>query len=146
MSKKITINSCTDCPHKSHQGAFGEIMYVPKCSKTQKTLGYTVQHQKITAKVRAVAVYDGIIPKWCPLEDSESEPSDQSWWYSVEEKLPPYDPDGARKQYRLIACLNHRTVLEVQYLGNGDFYLDGQKLNNVTDWKLMPKAPKTGKE
>lgn len=146
MSKKITINSCTDCPHKTHLGGFGEIRYIFKCSKAKKPLGYVVQDQKITARVRTVALYDGNIPEWCPLEDSESEPSDQSWLYSVEEKLPPYDPDGARKQYRLIACLNHRTVLEVQYLGNGDFYLDGQKLNNVTDWKLMPKAPKTGKE
>lgn len=66
MAKKIVIKTCEDCPHKDHTGGFGRVMYVPVCRETNKKLGYQVRNQGI----HVVAVYDGIIPTWCPLEEN----------------------------------------------------------------------------
>lgn len=70
MSKKIVINNCYDCPHKKHNGGFGQVMYVPKCSLTNKTLGYYEVAQKKGRTAYLVAKYDEKIPSWCPLQDN----------------------------------------------------------------------------
>ena len=68
--KHLIINSCDDCPYKSHSGGFGQVMCKPTCSrKGNKLLGYVETTQRICRAVRIVAKYDGIIPEWCPLED-----------------------------------------------------------------------------
>lgn len=40
MPKHIVINTCMDCPHKDHHGAFGRVGFVPVCRKTGMDLGY----------------------------------------------------------------------------------------------------------
>lgn len=70
-TRKIVIHSCEDCPYKSHKGGFGRVMYIPCCDKNhRKNLGYKSEVQTTLRSQNIVAVYDGKIPTWCPLEEN----------------------------------------------------------------------------
>lgn len=67
MTKIITIQTCANCPHKDHRGAYGQVAYIPVCRQTNKNLGYT---KEVSSRGNGIhAQYDGKIPSFCPLED-----------------------------------------------------------------------------
>lgn len=75
MSKKIVVNNCTECPYISHSGGFGSPAYIPIC---RKEVGYhELPYTKTIGSSRwspsLVAQATGVIPDWCPLEDSGEE-------------------------------------------------------------------------
>ena len=63
-ARMIPINTCFDCPHRDHQGAFGKVAYVPVCGKKNRKLPYNVT----TGPIGQQANPTGNIPAWCPLE------------------------------------------------------------------------------
>lgn len=63
MAKCIIIENCSQCSHRSHQGAFGKPRYVPSCSKIGSTLPYEGVNENGSANATEV------IPTWCPLTD-----------------------------------------------------------------------------
>jgi hypothetical protein len=65
----IPIKDCSYCPRKDHRGGFGRPAFIPVCRSTNKELGYTNALQNSTV----IAVYDGIIPEWCPLPELTNE-------------------------------------------------------------------------
>ena len=66
MSRIIRINSCQECPSRSHNGGFGNPAYVPVCRKTDpaRDLPFTT---RISGKIIVAEQTPGI-PDWCPLE------------------------------------------------------------------------------
>lgn len=67
-------------------------------------------------------------------------------WNDIKQRLPKFDKCGGSPCYRILVCLNSTTVTEAYYWGNGDFYINGVKLKNVTDWMYLPKPPKKEKQ
>lgn len=67
MSKVIPINSCAECPHRDHKGAFGRVSYVPVCRKTRRNLPHKVEEYRGNLTAHAT----NVIPRWCELEDAE---------------------------------------------------------------------------
>ncbi|AUR99077.1 hypothetical protein NVP1261O_73 [Vibrio phage 1.261.O._10N.286.51.A7] len=70
MKKALEINSCHACPFKSHKGAFGQVSYVPYCTKSDKTLPYDVNEYKGIL----IASPKGVIPTSCPLPNWRETP------------------------------------------------------------------------
>lgn len=66
MTRIIRIERCDDCEHADHKGAFGKVSCVPVCRKDGRELPHKVEEQR----GRMVAVSDGKIPDWCPLENA----------------------------------------------------------------------------
>jgi hypothetical protein len=66
MTRKLVINSCTDCPNLHRSGGLGQIAYVPFCkvNGSSKELPYS----KTVTGTMIVAVMYETIPEWCPLE------------------------------------------------------------------------------
>lgn len=66
MTRCILINDCNKCPHISHGGGFGSPAYIPVCSYlAHRELGHSVHAN--ARGTGTTAVYDGVIPDWCPL-------------------------------------------------------------------------------
>lgn len=65
MSRKIVIESCQGCPHRSHKGAFGRVAYVPYCTLASRTLPYTPAEGR---RGMIIASPSNKIPVWCQLE------------------------------------------------------------------------------
>lgn len=66
MTRCILIESCAQCPHQDHRGGFGSPAYVPVCAYvSHRELGFTAHPNRMGTGT--VAVYDGVIPEWCPL-------------------------------------------------------------------------------
>lgn len=67
MTRIIRIETCANCPHRDHDGAFGQPSCKPMCRATpgSQELPYTVMHGYGS---RCIAVPTYVIPDWCPLE------------------------------------------------------------------------------
>ena len=77
-TRKIVLETCSDCPYRDHKGAFGNPSCVPCCRHPaarredgmSRELPHTLSEGKPMLsgekKFRAIPTY--VIPKWCPLE------------------------------------------------------------------------------
>lgn len=63
--KKISIPTCSSCPYLTHSGGFGQIQYIPKCSKLGRKLPYN--ESALSGNIYVQPTY--VIPDWCPLEN-----------------------------------------------------------------------------
>ena len=71
-TRKIVLETCSDCPHRDHKGAFGNPSCVPCCRHPaarredgmSRELPYTPSVDG--TRIHAMATY--VIPDWCPLE------------------------------------------------------------------------------
>jgi len=68
--KKIVIKTCKECPHIDHNGAFGQVAYIPMCRWENKKLPYTVNVEHRGKAIRNVASPSHVIPDWCSLENN----------------------------------------------------------------------------
>lgn len=64
----IPVPVCSECPHRDHRGAFGDVAYVPFCRKANKELPYELGTGH---RGRIIALSTNVIPDWCPLPDNE---------------------------------------------------------------------------
>ena len=77
-TRKIVLETCSDCPHRDHKGAFGNPSCVPCCRHPNARqddgmspeLPHTISEGKPMLsggkKFHATPTYT--IPEWCPLE------------------------------------------------------------------------------
>lgn len=74
MSVFLKIDSCKECPFVMHGGGFGQVAYIPLCSRTKKpeTLPYTTHVSASGRFTTVTASMTGNIPNWCPLRDPEN--------------------------------------------------------------------------
>ena len=70
MTRSFIVKDCSACPHQDHRGGFGSPAYVPVCgaSDGRPSLGFTAYPNR--NGTGTVAVYDGVIPDWCPLPET----------------------------------------------------------------------------
>lgn len=69
--KYIAIPDCEHCPHRDHQGGFGQVKYVPYCKKARRVLPHGVTYDDRSGRMYA-SLKPGI-PSWCPLPELKKE-------------------------------------------------------------------------
>jgi hypothetical protein len=65
MTRVIRIDSCHQCPGRSHTGGFGRVAYVPICRTANRELPYSIECGTVSM---VIASQKPGIPDWCPLE------------------------------------------------------------------------------
>lgn len=112
--KKITINSCDQCPHYKTEDA--AVTRKPRCVRAKQTLPYDVAFETYG---RAVAQPTNQIPDWCPLDDDVQEAIEVLPWSGADHTGVKEDESAAEG-----VLVHHRPTGIMAALGMENYFAE----------------------